>query len=64
MSKSMEQETRPTQLTPQHQEPPGREQVMQPRPDHGEQSYQGSGKLSDRVALITGADSESVRQWQ
>jgi len=30
---------------------------MNPRPDHGEQSYKGSGKLQDRVALITGADS-------
>jgi NAD(P)-dependent dehydrogenase (short-subunit alcohol dehydrogenase family) len=30
---------------------------MNPRPDHGEQSYRGSGRLTDRVALITGADS-------
>jgi NAD(P)-dependent dehydrogenase (short-subunit alcohol dehydrogenase family) len=30
---------------------------MEPQPDFGEQSYRGSGKLTDRVALITGADS-------
>jgi hypothetical protein len=30
---------------------------MQPRPDHGEASYNGSGKLFGRKALITGGDS-------
>lgn len=30
---------------------------MTPRPDYGESSYQGHGRLRDRVALITGADS-------
>ena len=30
---------------------------MVPRPDHGEQSYTGSGKLTNRKALITGGDS-------
>ena len=30
---------------------------MNPRPDHGEQTYRGSGRLPDRVALITGGDS-------
>jgi NAD(P)-dependent dehydrogenase (short-subunit alcohol dehydrogenase family) len=30
---------------------------MSPKPDCGEHSYHGSGKLTDRVALITGADS-------
>jgi len=30
---------------------------MHPRPDHGEQSYKGSGKLTGRAAIITGADS-------
>ena len=30
---------------------------MQPVPDHGEQSYQGSGRLEGKVALITGGDS-------
>jgi NAD(P)-dependent dehydrogenase (short-subunit alcohol dehydrogenase family) len=30
---------------------------MQPRPDHGESSYRGSGRLAGRKALITGGDS-------
>jgi NAD(P)-dependent dehydrogenase (short-subunit alcohol dehydrogenase family) len=30
---------------------------MQPRPDHGETSYVGSGRLKGRKALITGGDS-------
>lgn len=30
---------------------------MEPRPDHGEETYKGSGRLWDRVALITGGDS-------
>jgi NAD(P)-dependent dehydrogenase (short-subunit alcohol dehydrogenase family) len=30
---------------------------MQPRPDYGADSYQGHGRLRDRVALVTGADS-------
>jgi NAD(P)-dependent dehydrogenase (short-subunit alcohol dehydrogenase family) len=30
---------------------------MQPKPDYGQSSYQGSGKLTDRIALITGGDS-------
>jgi len=30
---------------------------MDPRPDHGETSYRGSGRLQGRRALITGADS-------
>jgi len=42
---------------PQQQEPPGRQAQMQPVPDCGEQSYQGSGKLTDKVAIVTGADS-------
>ena len=41
----------------QEQEPPGREADMQPLADHGEESYVGHGRLTDRVALITGADS-------
>ena len=36
---------------------PGHTENMTPRPDHGEQSYQGSGRLADRCALITGGDS-------
>src|SRR6202161_4656018 len=41
----------------QHQPWPGLVARMQPRPDHGEQSYQGSGRLTGRKALITGGDS-------
>ena len=39
------------------QGPPGREQAMNLKPDHGETSYVGHGRLRDRVALVTGADS-------
>lgn len=41
----------------QQQQPPGLTDKLDPRPDHGEQSYTGSGKLAGKVALITGADS-------
>ncbi|HSS38065.1 MAG TPA: SDR family NAD(P)-dependent oxidoreductase, partial [Polyangia bacterium] len=41
----------------QEQQAPGREGEMSPKPDHGEQSYVGHGKLKDKVALVTGADS-------
>ncbi|MBV8458772.1 MAG: glucose 1-dehydrogenase [Acetobacteraceae bacterium] len=44
-------------LPRQQQEPPGFTEELEPRPDHGEQSYRGSGKLQGRAALITGADS-------
>jgi hypothetical protein len=36
---------------------PGETEEMRPVPDHGEESYLGSRRLQDRVALITGADS-------
>ena len=36
---------------------PGLAGQMEPRPDHGEQSYKGSGRLKGRKALITGGDS-------
>jgi NAD(P)-dependent dehydrogenase (short-subunit alcohol dehydrogenase family) len=38
-------------------DPPGLTQEMTPKPDHGEESYKGLGRLTDRVALITGGDS-------
>jgi len=41
----------------QQQRPPGRTEEMAPQPDHGEESYKGSGRLAGRKALITGADS-------
>jgi NAD(P)-dependent dehydrogenase (short-subunit alcohol dehydrogenase family) len=42
---------------PQQQDPPGLAGKMDPRPDHGETSYRGSGKLVGRKALVTGGDS-------
>ncbi|MCJ8239899.1 SDR family oxidoreductase [Peteryoungia algae] len=36
---------------------PGRTSDMTPRPDHGEESYKGSGKLEGLNAIITGGDS-------
>lgn len=36
---------------------PGLVSKMEPRPDHGETSYKGSGRLTGRKALITGGDS-------
>lgn len=36
---------------------PGTERQMTPAADHGENSYKGSGKLANKVAVITGADS-------
>jgi len=36
---------------------PGLASKMEPKPDHGETSYQGSGRLAGRRALITGGDS-------
>jgi len=41
----------------QVQEAPGLAKEMQPKPDHGEETYRGSGRLAGRKALITGADS-------
>jgi hypothetical protein len=41
----------------QQQEPPGAERQMDPVPDHGEESYRGSGRLAGKAAVITGADS-------
>jgi NAD(P)-dependent dehydrogenase (short-subunit alcohol dehydrogenase family) len=42
---------------PQQQPYPGHEADMRPRPDFGEQSYRGSGRLLGKTALITGGDS-------
>ncbi|NJC32872.1 NAD(P)-dependent dehydrogenase (short-subunit alcohol dehydrogenase family) [Sphingomonas jejuensis] len=41
----------------QRQDWPGLARDMNPRPDHGETSYRGSGRLAGRGALITGGDS-------
>src|SRR3954449_7177943 len=39
------------------QETPGLEAEMTHKPDHGEQSYRGFGRLEGKAALITGGDS-------
>ena len=60
--------TRPTIINPADRYPkppykrqsqpwPGLASKMDPRPDHGEESYKGSGRLAGRKALITGGDS-------
>lgn len=41
----------------QSQEVPGVGTKMDPVPDHGEETYKGSGLLEGRVAIITGGDS-------
>lgn len=41
----------------QTQPEPGLAKVMNPKPDHGEDSYKGFGRLKGHKALITGADS-------
>jgi NAD(P)-dependent dehydrogenase (short-subunit alcohol dehydrogenase family) len=41
----------------QQQTPPGTQSEMTPRPDCGEQSYRGSGRLAGKAAVITGGDS-------
>ncbi|MGX9219500.1 SDR family oxidoreductase [Massilia varians] len=46
-----------TQQPAQQQKPPGTEAQLTPKADHGESSYQGSGKLKDKATLITGGDS-------
>lgn len=39
------------------------ENAMTPRPDYGAESYKGTGKLADKIALITGADSGKILQF-
>jgi NAD(P)-dependent dehydrogenase (short-subunit alcohol dehydrogenase family) len=51
---SREQSRRPAQAQDVQ---PGRQDEMRPRPDCGEESYKGSGKLLGKRALITGGDS-------
>ena len=41
----------------QEQDQPGLTGATDPRPDHGEDTYEGSGKLTGKRALITGGDS-------
>jgi NAD(P)-dependent dehydrogenase (short-subunit alcohol dehydrogenase family) len=39
------------------QTPPGSDAALEPKADHGENSYQGTGKLAGKTAIITGGDS-------
>jgi NAD(P)-dependent dehydrogenase (short-subunit alcohol dehydrogenase family) len=48
---------RPESQPEQQQTPPGTLGEMTPKPDHGEESYRGSGKLTGKRAVITGGDS-------
>lgn len=49
---------RPTPPYPEQQQSiPGRTDAMNPRPDHGEDSYRGSGRLSGKKTIVTGGDS-------
>lgn len=41
----------------QTQSPPGTEEQLRPKADHGEDTYRGSGRLTDKIALLTGGDS-------
>lgn len=41
----------------QEQNYPGKESLMKPLADHGQETYEGSGKLTGKVAIITGGDS-------
>ena len=42
---------------PQKQSMPGSTKAMNPRPDHGEATYKGAGRLAGKKAIITGGDS-------
>jgi NAD(P)-dependent dehydrogenase (short-subunit alcohol dehydrogenase family) len=44
-------------LPEQQQDVPGTTSAMDPRPDHGEESYQGHGRLAGKKTIITGGDS-------
>lgn len=57
MSDDKDKEAGNDKFPPQEQQPPGLTDLMTPRPDHGEESYQGSGRLTGLRALITGGDS-------
>lgn len=54
MDLRQEQEQRPPQQQPRQ---PGREEEMRPRPIYIREDYRGSGKLENKIALVTGGDS-------
>jgi NAD(P)-dependent dehydrogenase (short-subunit alcohol dehydrogenase family) len=45
------------QMAEPQQQPPGTTGAMHRKPDHGEDSYRGSGRLTGKAAVITGGDS-------
>jgi hypothetical protein len=47
----------------QRQPMPGSTEAMQPRPDRGEKSYKGCGRLKGLKAVITGGDSGIDLGW-
>jgi NAD(P)-dependent dehydrogenase (short-subunit alcohol dehydrogenase family) len=62
----MSDQTTPTDPTTQHDQPasageeiahPGLTSDMRTQPDHGEESYRGSDRLTDKRAIVTGGDS-------
>ncbi len=60
MSMTQQDPTKQYPAPPFHeskQTPPGSEAQMKTKPDYGEDSYTGSGKLEGRAAIITGGDS-------
>jgi NAD(P)-dependent dehydrogenase (short-subunit alcohol dehydrogenase family) len=48
---------RVTAVPKQEQPPPGTTAAMDPRPDHGEETYVGHGRLEGKATVVTGADS-------
>lgn len=57
-SHEMKCEQQPISFPPQHQDrQPGLEYLMTPRPIFDNPAYQGSGKLLNKVAIVTGGDS-------
>lgn len=55
-NKTRQEKPRPP-FPKQHQQRPGREEAIRPRPRYEAPAYRGSDKLKDKVALITGGDS-------
>src|SRR4051812_39188773 len=56
-SKARTQQQPKSPMPAQHQKKPGLESKISPRPEYEAPLYRGSGKLQDKVALITGGDS-------
>lgn len=63
MSEDQTSQKNPVNQYPQPEFPeqelkwPGLESQMDPRPDYGEETYRGSGRLTGKAAIITGGDS-------